>query len=483
MRHLLHALCLAGILVCSETAWAQESLQFLPVLSTQRESQSEYFAGAGWSRPPSAHTVSESNRGFPKDRVSRLDCPPAADCSGSGYEVSSVDELFGTEPYPTVRLTGFFQADAGWVHQSAANRAAVGDAQDGADFRRARLQAVGDVWDNVGYSIEFDFGFPGRPSFMDVWLEVRDGAPSAAWSGEGDLRIGQYRQPIGLDGLTSVKGLTFLERALPFALLPFRQIGAMLHGTAHDEAASWAASVYRFPTDVFGSNVGDNGGYGVVGRVTAVAVDAGDDLLVHVGGAYSFADPANDAVRYQSQPEFFMAETGGAAFAPAGVPTTFPPFVDTGVIPTDSVSLYGAELAARSGPLHLQSELLVSVVNRLGDGSVVFPGAYVQVGYLLTGEVRPYDRQAGILGRIEPSRPFGRCGGCGAWEVAARWSYLDLNEAGIPGGMLHDVTFGVNWYLNRHTKFQFNDVLAFLDSPVSGHSDANIVAVRAQLDF
>jgi phosphate-selective porin OprO/OprP len=59
-------------------------------------------------------------------------------------------------------VTGFFQADSGWIHQAAANRTAVGDVQDGADFRRARLAATGDVADNTGYMVEFDFGFPGR---------------------------------------------------------------------------------------------------------------------------------------------------------------------------------------------------------------------------------------------------------------------------------------------------------------------------------
>ncbi len=81
--------------------------------------------------------------------------------------------------FPNVRLTGFFQADALWASQSIENQVAVGngvasdgDVQDGADFRRARLAAVGQAWDNVAYMLEMDFAFPGRPSFMDVWLEL-----------------------------------------------------------------------------------------------------------------------------------------------------------------------------------------------------------------------------------------------------------------------------------------------------------------------
>lgn len=404
---------------------------------------------------------------------------PAACASGDcGYQPSAVEQVFAPQSeYPTVRLTGFFQADAGFVGQSSANRAAVGDAQDGADFRRARLQAVGNVWDNVGYSIEFDFGFPGRPSFMDVWLEVHDVFESA------HLRVGQYRQPIGMDGLTSVKELTFIERALPFALIPFRQIGSMLHGTAADDAITWAVSLFRFPTDFYGGNIGDSGGYGMASRLTAVAIDNGDSLLIHLGSAFSYADPSNNALRYVAQPEFFVAETGLAALAPAGMPTAMPPFVDTGGFAAQNYSLFGWEFAARSDSLHLQSELLIARVDRPGAGTAVFPAAYVQAGYFLTGEVRPYDRTAGVLGEVIPRRPFSRHGGKGAWEIAARWSYLDLNDAGIRGGRLHDVTLGLNWHLNKHVKFQCNYIHAFLASPVNGDSDADIIAFRAHLDF
>ncbi|MBX3438954.1 MAG: porin [Planctomycetaceae bacterium] len=457
-RFLIATLCLLLLLTDADSVWGQESLRIPPV----GHSFQEEFVGLA---PPGQNPLAPPGQP-PTDKPAAAEQKPAPPKAAA-------------EPvkYPTVRLTGFFQADAGWVHQTNANIAAVGDAQDGADFRRARLQAVGDVAANMGYSMEFDFAFPGRPSFMDVWLEIRD------LHGDANLRVGQYRQPIGLDGMTSVKDLTFLERALPFALLPFRQIGGMLHGTSEDESMTWAASVYRYPTDFFGANIGDNGGYGVVGRATGLAIDYGDDLQLHLGGAYTFADPANDAIRYLNQPEFFVAETGNVALVPIGVPTIMPPFVDTGVIRTNNVNLFGSELAARSGSFHMQSEFLVAVVNRIGGDLAVFPGAYAQAGYILTGEVRPYNKKAGALGRIVPDHPVTSKGGCGAWEVAGRWSWLDLEDSGVEGGRLNDLTFGLNWYLNGFTKFQFNYIRAFLESPVNGHSTADIAAVRAQLDF
>jgi len=376
----------------------------------------------------------------------------------------------GSQPpsFPTVDLTGFFQADVGWVSQSNLNHTAVGDLQDGVDFRRARLAATGSVAENVGYMLEMDFAFPGRPNFMDVWGEIR-GLDTLQ-----NFRFGQYRQPFGLDGLTSVKELTFLERCLPFAFLPFRQTGVMAHGVSEAQDMTWAFSGFRAPVDAFGSNVGDNGGYGLATRLTAVVADSGNGDIIHVGGAYSLINPTNDLVQYRNQPEFFISDSISGA-------TPF--FVDTGPIATDVVNLFAGELAATSGAWHAQGELVYTVVDRKAAGSATFSGASIQTGYLLTGEHRPYNRKSGVLGRIVPDQNFGSDGGCGAWEVAARWSYLDLNDSGINGGLLNDVTAGLNWYLNRNTKFQLNYVHAFLKTPGLGDSDADIVAMRAQVDF
>lgn len=398
---------------------------------------------------------------------------------------SSVPEPVAKPTFPSARLTGFLQADSLWASQSLENQLAVGngiaadgDVQDGADFRRARLAAVGQAWDNVSYMLEMDFAFPGRPSFMDVWLDADDIV------GSSNVRIGQFRQPIGMDGLTSVKEMTFLERGLPFAFLPFRQIGAMLYGNSQDELATYAVSGFRFPTDTFGGNVGDNGGYGLATRVTGLLVNrpnAGG--LLHVGGAYSFIDPANDLVQYRNQPEVFVGETGGGALVPTGVPSNLPPFVDTGLLPTENVNLASLELAMSYGSFYAQSEAITAFVNRDGGESLTLPGVYAHAGYFLTGETRVYNGKSGVFGRVQPKRSVGKDGGIGAWEIAARWSAIDLNDADVQGGRLNNLTGGVNWYLNPNTKFQFNYIHSMLNSPINGDTDADLFAVRAQVDF
>lgn len=400
------------------------------------------------------------------------------------YCVAPTDTMYGLFPtsglnsksdFPTINLTGFFQADAAWFLQSSDNIDTLGDIQDGADFRRARLAATGKVAENVAYMIEFDFGFPGRPSFMDVWLELQD-LPAVQ-----NIRVGHFRAPFGLDGQVSAKELTFIERGLPFAFYPFRQIGAMASGTTEDELTTYSLFGFRFPTDQFGGQIGDNGGYGMASRLTHLLAD-GDDFAFHIGGAYSVIDPANDAVQYRSQPEIFIAETGGASLIPPGAPNAVPPFVNTGTISTNLAHLFSAELAGSSGPFHAQAEYVNAYIQRLSGSDVSFYGVSAQVAWILTGEHRPYNKKNGVLGRVVPAAPFGTQG-LGAWEVAARYSFLDLTDNDVQGGELQDLTLGLNWYLNRYTKFQFNYIHAMLDDATVGQSDADIWGMRAQLDF
>ncbi|WP_197444085.1 OprO/OprP family phosphate-selective porin [Maioricimonas rarisocia] len=372
--------------------------------------------------------------------------------------------------YPTVSVKGLFQVESAWFGQDAASTAAVGDIPDSTDFRRARLAATGHVAENVNYMIEFDFGFPGRPTFMDVYATVED------VSVLGNVRVGQWRQPFSMDALTSVKELMFLERSTAFTFFPFRQTGIGAFDTAFDEQATWAVSAFRYPVDQFGGSFGDSG-YGLSTRLTGLLLEEGDDALVHAGFNFAHLQPSTHRFRFRSTPEI-----GFTAGDINGGPTVIPFFVDTGNIPAQSAQMLGTELAGQVGGVTLQSELMYAMVNQEGGPSLAFPAIYAQASYALTGERRSYNRKQGVFGRIVPHHNFGT-GYSGAWEVAARWSWINLNDANIQGGELTDLTLGLNWYLNRYFKAQFNYIHAILSSPGAGDSGTDILAVRAQIDF
>ena len=46
-----------------------------------------------------------------------------------------------------------------------------------------------------------------------------------------------------------------------------------------------------------------------------------------------------------------------------------------------------------------------------------------------------------------------------------------------------DTTIGLAWFLNAHTKWQFNWIHAFLNNSAQGFSQADLFVTRVQVDF
>lgn len=424
---------------------------------------------------------------------------------------------------PLIRLSGFMQLDQGLFDQSADSRAVLGDIQDGVGFRRARLQALGMLTEFTGYTIEMDFAIGGRPSFSDVWGEQNE-LPFF-----GTVRIGQFRQPTSMDCLTSVRHLEFLERSAPFqAMDPFRRVGIMAYAMSDDEMTSWAYSVYgtgltfwngasttysTLGDNRFGTQIGDKGGVSVVGRATHLLYydePSEGRYLLHVGTGYNFSDiggnstNGTDASTYQARtiPAFFVGDPTGLGLTAAGTPF----ILDTGRIRAENYHLFHTELAGNYGPAHFQTEWMGTVMNQTSGPAIFYHGAYFQCGYFLTGESCRYLKQAGVLDyNVTPYSDFfgiGRhkcIGGWGAWEVAFRWSYLDLSADNIvPGnqlsnivgpppspnpGTLNETTLALNWWWNRFTRVQFNWIHSMPDYDSVGSAPLDIFAARFQIEF
>jgi phosphate-selective porin OprO/OprP len=380
---------------------------------------------------------------------------------------------------PSFAIGGQLQADYLWFGQDATSRAAVGDIEDFSDFRRARLTASGEAFEVIEYAIGFDFGLAGRPSFLDVYVGVHD-LPYV-----GHFRVGHYFEPFSLERVTQNRYNTFMERSLADAFAPARNLGMEIHDTVGvDERATLAVGWFRSVSDDFGDDAGDEGEQAVTTRATWLPFydDASNGRsYIHVGGGYSFRDADEGVARFRSTPE-----ARGGALGEGQVPF----FVDTGNIPAENWQLLGAEFAWIAGPFSIQSEYMHVPVRQIGGPDLQFQAAYVQATYFLTGEHRPYNKEFGIHGRVVPFENFfrvwtddGVATGCGAWEVAARWSYIDLDDGNIEGGSEHNYTLGLNWYLNPYTRVKWEYILADLDRAPVGESTTHIAGMRFDIDF
>jgi len=336
------------------------------------------------------------------------------------------------------------------------------DLSDGSEFRRARIYFSGEVPGGYYFKAEYEFaGGVGtediRPIFTDVYMGKKDVV------GSGDLQVGHFKEPFGLEALTSANYLTFMERGSPEALVPFRNDGLMLAGTMASERATWAVGVFRANTDNAGFS-SEDGGYAGTGRLTYAPIYARDgERVLHVGVDYSRRDL--DGARYRSRPEAHL----------------LPNFIDTGTLDIDDLDLYDVELAGVLGPFSAQGEYILA--SSSGGTDADFAGWYVEASYFLTGEHRPYELPTGAFGRVIPDRPAGGGeGGRGAWQVAARVSSLDFEEPGVSTGKLDGATLGLNWHLNSNMRIMFNYGISNVDDdavPVDDSSSAFMIRLQA----
>ncbi len=395
---------------------------------------------------------------------------------------------------PTIGVNGAFQADGVLVGQSDRSREVFGPIEAGGAFRRARLSAKGDVADNMSYFFQMDFGFFGRPTFTDLWVDLKH-LPTL-----GTFRVGQWKQPFGLEVASSYRYTTMMERSSTFqAFTPFRHIGFGFYNHAEDLKSTWALSYFRSGQDQFGGSLSTSGGNSMSGRYTRVFCfeEENDTTFDHWGVGYYLNSPARHTARFRSIPEIFVGEfapgnVGTSGQAVPGAMNGVPFFVDTAAITdVNLVNTFGVENLKVNGPLSWQTEAMVAIVDQAGGNSPVFWGGYTQLGWFLTGEHRPYDRISGAIDRVKPRCNFGKDGGIGAWELTGRLSWIDLNDQTIAGGEMLNLTTGFNWYLNPYCKWVFNHVHSWSETrdysppivPGQLSAQTSFWGIRCQIDF
>jgi phosphate-selective porin OprO/OprP len=204
------------------------------------------------------------------------------------------------------------------------------------------------------------------------------------WGKQAVVTVGNQNEPFGLERLESSKDISYLERsAVTEAYVPGRQEGILFSGQRGD--ITYALGIFE--------DDAANDGTAVTGRVTYAPINSADQVL-HFGVAHSNRN--------------------------------------------EDLEITGLEVAYGKGPYHIQSEFISSEENNVNR-----EGLYVQAGWIITGETRPYKN--GIFKRVKPGNSSG------AWELVVRYedgdgAYSD-EELGSTDATSYGI--GVNYYLNN----------------------------------
>lgn len=329
-----------------------------------------------------------------------------------------------------------------WQSQDEISMGQVGevDTYNGGEIRGLRFGILGTInfkkpwiYTLFGATNAFDKGFereePDNITLFDWRLDIPFFRNSV-------MSIGKQKEAISGERIQSMMFNHMHERsAVADAMMPSRNVGIVWSGFSPEKYSSWAFGVFNDWFDA--SQDFDDSATQSMGRLTWAPLHTDDDSsLLHLGVGYRYSD-AKEGFRFQTEPEFNKS----------------PVFVDTGfgfenpVLPADKVETWNAELSWRRGPLWLASEYTRTDVDSPAFGNPSFDGYWVGLSWVLTGEMRAYNKKSGVFGGIPVARSVYQSGK-GAWELTTRWSTIDLDDGLINGGQMDIASAGLTWWLN-----------------------------------
>jgi phosphate-selective porin OprO/OprP len=275
------------------------------------------------------------------------------------------------------------------------------------------------------------FDFRIMPDFAEGRTVLQDGYVEARFTPAFKLRAGKFKPPVGLERLQSATEILFVERAFPTSLVPNRDLGIQLSGDVANGTVSYALGVFNGVTDG-GNGDGDiNDSKDVAARLffTPFAKSAGPLKNLGFGVAGSTGDQ-----------EGTLATPGLPSFRTPGQQTFFS---------------YRADGTA---------------------AGTVLPGG--EPTYKSVSPKKVFDREAHTYG---------------AWEIAARYSELHVDEDAFPifanpasaARSAKAWAVGLNWYLNKNLRWMLDyERTTFEGGAASGdRQDESILFNRIQVSF
>lgn len=356
-----------------------------------------------------------------------------------------------TPPDVELTLGGRLQLDFSLPLTERPFEGRFGELSTDHEVRRGRLHVQGTLYQRVDYKLEIDFA-GGDVEAKDLYVSL-NGLPVGN-------RFGHFKEPFGLEQLTSSRYLTFMERALTDTLVPSRNTGLRVDSGFADGRGTWAVGAF-LDSDGFEATEGDN--FNFTGRATYAPIGHQDARhLIHLGVS---------ATHKQIEGSFRASARPGDHLSPTVLAVS---------IPADGADVLALEAAVGIGSASVQGEYTSASVRSLDGADPGLHGYYVQASWFLTGEARPYDD--GAFGRVRPASSFP--GGSGAWEIGARYSRLDLGEALVAAdatGEVSNLTLGVNWYWSPNVRWMLN----YESADVSGlpGDSASSLHARLAIDF
>lgn len=306
-----------------------------------------------------------------------------------------------------------------------------------ANLRKLELTVAGPLDPN--WSMKIDIGLEkGVPELGLAFLTY------TGFSDNLSVYLGQIPPPFGYEATGSSKWTAFMER--PMVVTAFAPaIGPGVSVSHHYEWFTFQTAVkgptysaFKAPENADRGD--DRFGWAVRGAIVPMN---SDETTLSFDGHFLAQDLSKD-VTFKAPREIFARRNAVL------VSTTLP---GAAPLAANLFTVYGGGMAAKYKNTAFQGEWVGASVNRTdSDTRLAFSGWYAQIDHFLTGESRPFDQQTIAFKNISGFN----FADTGAWQVAARYSTIDMNDGEFQGGKQNNIGVGLSWYPTRAIRVSAN---------------------------
>ncbi len=343
------------------------------------------------------------------------------------------------------RLSGVIMLDYALVE--GVNRDSETNSREfNSEVRKARIDIKHQL--NESWSAKLQLGFNEEDSSS----EVGDAYIRYRGLNQAVLTMGQFKEPFGLENLTSSKNTTFLERSMATrALSSGKNQGVMLSGSPSD--FTWAFSLMEIENENK-----EAAPYAVDGRFTWAPINDTKQVL-HLGVSTSLRKLDGEIFEIDERIELHSSEK----------------IIESGEIEVDQMQLNALELAMVKDAFSFQTEYLSADIEATASSNdVMFDGYYLQASFFLSQDTRRYKK--GVFTGVKPASHDG------AWELTARYSELNTQDV-AQGNKVNTTIVGLNYYYDQNVRLMTNFLHTQSSEEINGSDTGNALAFRAQYVF
>jgi phosphate-selective porin OprO/OprP len=361
---------------------------------------------------------------------------------------------------------------------------------DQIELRRARLGVKGKFANDFKYEIVGNL--PGTATIDVAFLD---------WAkyDAAQLRVGKFKQPFGLEQLTSSNNIAFMERSYVDQTVPGKKVGFQVMGSPK-AGLTYALSTFQPHDTELNISGGDKASGAMRGTINFAELMGNKEMIMHVGVAgleenyvvststSSQTSTTADGKQRATISSFrssgrglsnsFRGQVGGEeCFYNANtLPSTFS--CPSEFSPSVKHQAYGLEGILSSGPFKLVGEYSAGdysstqgATHRVAYDTKTY---YVEAGWFITGEKYASSYKNGVFSSFKPNNDFDLDKGqWGALELLARAEAYDVDNISASGNSrvqgsrnsgdqnsseagAKTYTGGVRWILNPNVVVKAN---------------------------